>query len=95
MSMVNSVINWLLALIIVAYSVYLVFVGRRINRWMWLLSAVAGMWFVVMYGLYFVDKFWIDFMDADTVRNVCIKPAITVIECALLAWIIKSGWRAE
>ena len=91
--MVNSIFNWLVAWSIVLYSIYLIIHGRKINRWMWAMSAVAGMWFVVMYGLYFLDKFFIDFMDADTVRNICIKPAITVVLFALLGWIVKSGWR--
>ena len=91
--MVNSMINLFIAMVIVYYSIYLMFVGRPINRWMWFFSAIAGLWFVTMYGLFFIDKFWIDFMDAETIRTLCIKPAITVIECMLLAWIVKSGWR--
>ena len=91
--MANSFINLLIAMVIVYYSIYLMFVGRRINRWMWAFSALAGIWGVSTHGIYFIDKYWIDFMDSNTVRELCIKPYITVIECMTLAWIIKSGWR--
>ena len=95
--MVNTMswLNLFTSIIIVGYAGFLFFHGRRINKWMMLVSALAGLWAAVMYGLFIVDAFLWDFMDRDTIRNYCIKPAIFVLLCTILAWTIRSGWRHD
>ena len=90
-----SIINLTVGVVIVAYSFYLIFKGRRINRWMMLLNTIAGLWAVVMYSLFVVDTLWFDILPPNVIREYCIKPAIFVLLCTVLAWSIRSGWRSD
>ena len=95
--MVNTMswLNLLTAIIILGYAGWLFFHGRKINKWMMMVSALAGLWAFIMYGLFIVDALVWDIMDRETIRNFCIKPAIFVQLCTILAWVIKSGWRND
>jgi hypothetical protein len=90
-----SILNLTIAVAIVVYSAYQVACGRRINRWMMVLNTVAGLWASVMYILFVIDTVWFDIFPPTVIREYCIKPAIFVLLCTILAWSIRSGWRDD
>jgi hypothetical protein len=90
-----SWINFTTALLIIGYAAYLYFHGRPINRGMMIVSLLAGLWAGIMYGLFIIDQLLYDILSPDIIRNYCIKPAIFVLLCTILAWTIRSGWRDD
>lgn len=90
-----SWLNLVTSLLIVGYAGFLLVHGRPINRGMMVVSMVAGLWAAVMYGLFVIDQLWFDILAPDVIRNYCIKPAIFVLLCTILAWTIRSGCRNE
>ena len=93
--MVNTMswINLLTAIAIVAYAGFLYYHGRRINRGMMIVNIVAGLWAAIMYSMFVIDQLVYDFLSPEIIRNYCIKPAIFVLLCTILAWTIRSGYR--
>ncbi len=90
-----SWINFFTSLAIIGYAVFLFFRGRPTNKWMMLVSMLAGLWAGVMYALFIIDQLFWDILSPDIIRNYCIKPAIFVLLCTILAWTIRSGWRDD
>jgi hypothetical protein len=90
-----SILNFTVALVVLLYGLHLALHGRKINRWMFIVSALAGLWASVMYAMFIVDQVFVDFVSGTFIREYCIKPVIFILLCTILAWLIRSGWRDD
>lgn len=88
-----SILNFTIAICVLLYASYLVVHGRPINRWMMVVNALAGLWSVVVFGLFILDVAILDILDPETIRTYCIRPVIFVLLCTVLANTIRQGWK--
>jgi hypothetical protein len=87
--------NFMLSVILLGYSLYLVFRGRREVRPMMIVFTVSGLWAFGVHLAVVIDLAYQDFMCWQTVTNYLIRPLLFVLMSAVLAAVIKSGWRYD
>jgi hypothetical protein len=90
-----TVANFIMSAVLLGYSVYLVFRGRREVRSMMIVFAMTGLWAFLVHLAVVLDLAVYDFMCWQTVTNFLIRPLLFVLMCAVLAAAIKSGWRYD
>ena len=91
----NTILNAIISMIILGYSLYIVFRGRRETRSMNILYAVVGFWATFVHAVVLYDYLIWDFMEWQFVTMYLIKPLIFILLCTVLAAIIKNGWRYD
>jgi hypothetical protein len=90
-----TVANFIMSAVLLGYSAYLVFRGRREVRSMMIVFAAAGLWSFGVHLAVVFDLLVYDFMCWQTVTNFLIRPLLFVLMCAVLAAAIRMGWRYD
>lgn len=90
-----SIINLALSITIVAYAVMLLRKGRKLDKGMYWVYLMAGLWTSTVYALYLIDIYIYDFMDRYVVRTFCFRPIIFLLLCTVLAALIRTGWHRD
>lgn len=90
-----SALNLILSLAIVIYAVRLLRKGRRLDKGMYWVYLMAGLWTSSVYILYLIDLYLYDFMDRYVVRTFCFRPIIFILLCTILAALIRTGWHRD
>jgi hypothetical protein len=83
--------NLLFSMVLMVYSWYFVFNGRRIDKAMMVINAVAGTLSSLLYGVFVIDHFVIDIVNDMWFRDYCIRPVYFFMICALIASSIRIG----
>jgi uncharacterized membrane protein (DUF4010 family) len=88
-------LNFLIAVVMVTYAIYLLPRCRKETRGMIVVYGIAGIWSFLVHIAVVIDLLMVDFMPWQFVTNYLIRPLLFVLQATVLAAMIKSGWRYD
>lgn len=86
-------LNSVVFLIIFVLSLWYLFKGPKVFRWIMLSNTIAGFWLVIVYIIIFIDTFYADIISTADITIYLIRPALFVIGCVKLGNIMQLGVR--
>jgi hypothetical protein len=87
--------NLLMAFAIVSYSTFLFFKGRKLDKWMMAINALAGLWVFIIYTILLVDTYWKDILTPQEITLYLVRPALFILLSTKLSNIIRIGRRND
>lgn len=87
-----SWLSLIVSAMIIIYAGYLWFKGRSLDRGMYLIYGLAGLWAFVAYFIYAIDTYVVDILSRQDIRLFVFRPVIFVLLCVILGALIRTGW---